>query len=178
VRKLLLKQQLACLSRGAAACGNRDVLDWAKAAAGAQWSEWRTDLCMSAAAGNQLATLQWLRAIIHKEIWAKVTKKAAEHADLTTLQTHWRRRQWQHCQARLAVRTLSELAIRICSPSRRSAAVLALAARCRHDFAGPGLGLRGRQLRPHEQPPVCAGRSRLPLERSDCARSGSAGWHP
>jgi hypothetical protein len=57
----LRNEKLLPLSKGAAFIGSHDVLVWAIATAGSNWLAWHQDLCMAAAAGNQLATLQCLR---------------------------------------------------------------------------------------------------------------------
>jgi hypothetical protein len=79
-----LAEKLFSVSRGAAFVGSSDVMAWAKATAGTKWLAWHHQLCMAAAAGNQLATLQELRL----QQWqvVKVAAKAAECADLSMLQ--------------------------------------------------------------------------------------------
>jgi hypothetical protein len=84
----LRSKKLLSLSRGAALCGSSGVLIWAKTIAGSKWLAWHQELCMAAAAGNQLATLQSLRnsdADQPCEV-VKVAAKAAECADLSMLQ--------------------------------------------------------------------------------------------
>jgi hypothetical protein len=83
----LLNEKLLPLSKAAACCGSIDVLAWAKATAGTKWLAWHHQLCMAAAAGNQLVTLQWLRTSNPEQQWevVKVATKAAEFADLSML---------------------------------------------------------------------------------------------
>jgi hypothetical protein len=64
-------------------------LIWAKAVASSKWLPWHQELCVAAAAGNQLATLQELRTGGGPEQqWevVKVAAKAAEYAGLPMLQ--------------------------------------------------------------------------------------------
>jgi hypothetical protein len=85
----LKTEKLLSLSKGAASCGSSDVLALAKAIEGRNWLAWHQQLCMAAAAGNQLATLQELRIDVGpKQQWevVKVATKAAECADLSMLQ--------------------------------------------------------------------------------------------
>jgi hypothetical protein len=84
----LASKKVLPLSKAAAAYGSIDVLGWAKAAAGSQWFAWHQDLCMAAAAGNQLATLQYLCASDPELQWEAVeaAAKAAECADLSMLE--------------------------------------------------------------------------------------------
>jgi hypothetical protein len=84
----LSSKKLLPLSRGAASCGSSHVLIWAKAIAGSKWLPWHQDLCMAAAAGNQLTTLQWLRSSNPEQQWqvVNIAAKAAECADLSMLQ--------------------------------------------------------------------------------------------
>jgi hypothetical protein len=84
----VVPQQLLSLSKGAASCGSSDVLIWAKALAGSEWLAWHQELCMAAAAGNQLATLQWLRTSDPEQQWevVEVATRAAECADLSMLE--------------------------------------------------------------------------------------------
>jgi hypothetical protein len=58
--RLKTAKLLLPLSKAAASCGNIEVLRWARATAGSKWAAWQQDLCMAAAAGNQLATLRRL----------------------------------------------------------------------------------------------------------------------
>jgi hypothetical protein len=86
------------LSRTAAFNGSSEVLIWARAVAGAhRWyhAQWNRGLCYVAAAGNQLATLQWLCAeatgkagLIDDDLWIKggVGARAAQYADVAMLQ--------------------------------------------------------------------------------------------
>jgi hypothetical protein len=89
----LRDDNLKALSKAAAASGSSEVLIWARAVAGDErWLHWREVLCMAAAGGNQLPTLQWLctdadaqeQQQVH--ITAEVAVKAARCADLTMLQ--------------------------------------------------------------------------------------------
>jgi hypothetical protein len=86
----LKTDKLLLLSRAAASCGCSHVLIWAQAVASFKWLEWHHQLCMAAAAGNQLATLQELRTSNGPQQlqWkvVKVAAKAAECADLSMLQ--------------------------------------------------------------------------------------------
>jgi hypothetical protein len=84
----LMTEKLLPLSKGAAFVGSRDVLEWAKATAGNKWCSWHHELCMSAAAGNQLAILQELRHANPEQRWdaEEVAAKAAQCADLSMLQ--------------------------------------------------------------------------------------------
>jgi hypothetical protein len=83
----LVKEKLLPLSKAAAACGNRDVLLWIKATAALKWIEWHQQLCLSAVAGDQLATLQWLLAQSEEPVAAvQIAAEAAKHAELGTLQ--------------------------------------------------------------------------------------------
>jgi hypothetical protein len=55
--------KLVALSRAASSSGSIDVLIWARAAAGGdRWALLQEELCVAAAAGNQLSNLQWLCA--------------------------------------------------------------------------------------------------------------------
>jgi hypothetical protein len=85
---MLRSKKLLPLSKGAASCGSSDVLIWAKATASSKWLDWHQELCMAAAAGNQLATLQWLRTFDPEQQWEvlDVAAKAAECAGLPMLQ--------------------------------------------------------------------------------------------
>eukprot|EP00953_Heterococcus_sp_UTEX-ZZ885_P026047 14112-Heterococcus_DN1.PRE.2 len=84
----LKTDKLLLLSRAAASYGRSHVLIWAQAVDSLRWLEWHQQLCMAAAAGNQLATLQELRTSNAEQQWevAKVAAKAAERADLPMLQ--------------------------------------------------------------------------------------------
>jgi hypothetical protein len=84
----LKTDKLLVLSEGAASCGCSHVLIWARAIDSFKWLEWHQQLCMAAAAGNQLATLQELRTRNPEPQWdvVKVAAKAAECADLAMLQ--------------------------------------------------------------------------------------------
>jgi hypothetical protein len=84
----LASKKVLPLSKAAAAYGSIDVLGWAKAAAGSKWLAWHQDLCMAAAAGNQLATLQYLCASDPELQWeaVEVATEAAECADLSMLE--------------------------------------------------------------------------------------------
>jgi hypothetical protein len=86
----LKTEKLLFLGQSAASCGSSGVLIWAKAIAGSKWLDWHQELCMAAAAGNQLATLQSLRTTSAgpEQQWevVKVATKAAECADLSMLQ--------------------------------------------------------------------------------------------
>jgi uncharacterized membrane protein YgcG len=84
----LITEKLLPLSRAAAFIGSSDVLAWAKAIAGSKWCSWHHELCMAAAAGNQLVTLQELRTSDSEQHWdmMQVAAKAAECADLSMLQ--------------------------------------------------------------------------------------------
>jgi hypothetical protein len=79
------------LGKAAASGGGREVLSWARGAAGERkWAQWHVQLCTAAAAGNQLATLKWLCAVAAthaQRITPDVAVKAAHCADLSTL--HW-----------------------------------------------------------------------------------------
>jgi hypothetical protein len=57
------KLEARALGKAAAASGGREVISWARGAAGEKkWAQWHVELCTAAAAGNQLATLKWLCA--------------------------------------------------------------------------------------------------------------------
>jgi hypothetical protein len=82
-----VKDKLLPLSKAAAASGRTDVLLWAKATAASKWIEWHQQLCLSAAACSQLATLQWLLAQSEEPVAAvQIATEAAKHADLAMLQ--------------------------------------------------------------------------------------------
>jgi hypothetical protein len=78
----LLTEKLLSFSKGAAFVGNSDVLVWTRAIASRKWLSWHQQLCMAAAAGNQLATLMWLRTSDPQQQWevVKVAAKAASKA--------------------------------------------------------------------------------------------------
>jgi uncharacterized membrane protein YgcG len=84
----LRTEKLLPLSRGAASRGSIHVLIWAKAIAGSKWLDCHQQLCMAAAAGNQLRTLLWLRFSDPEQQWeaVNVAAKAAECAGLSMLQ--------------------------------------------------------------------------------------------
>jgi hypothetical protein len=83
-----MTEKLLQLSKGAAFVGSSDVLTWAQSNADGKWPGWHQQLCVAAAAGNQLATLQDLRSSSPEQQWevVKVAAKAAECADLSMLQ--------------------------------------------------------------------------------------------
>jgi hypothetical protein len=84
----LKTETLLGLSISAATFGRSHVLIWAQAADSFKWLEWHQQLCLAAAAGNQLAILQELRTSNPEQQWevVKVAAKAAEYADLSMLQ--------------------------------------------------------------------------------------------
>jgi hypothetical protein len=87
----LKTDKLLLLSRAAAFHGSSAVLRLAKATiVSSKWLPWHQKLCMAAAAGNQLATLQELHTSgpEYQPEWLamKVATKAAECADLSMLQ--------------------------------------------------------------------------------------------
>jgi hypothetical protein len=84
----LKTDKLLLLSQAAASCGRSHVLIWAEAVASDRWHGWHQQLCMAAAAGNQLATLQELRTSNPEQQWevVRVAAKAAQCADLSMLQ--------------------------------------------------------------------------------------------
>jgi hypothetical protein len=84
----LIPKKLLPLCKGAAFCGSIDVLSLLKALAGNDWLPLHQDLCMAAAARNQLTTLQSLHTSCPQQQWkvAKIAAKAAECADLSMLQ--------------------------------------------------------------------------------------------
>jgi hypothetical protein len=84
----LVTKKLLPLSKGAAFCGSIDVLNLQNALAGNEWLLWHQDLCMAAAAGNQLTNLQSLHTSDPQQQWevVKIAAKAAECADLSMLQ--------------------------------------------------------------------------------------------
>jgi hypothetical protein len=83
---------LVALSRAASASGSIDALIWARAmASDDRWVLLQEELCVAAAAGNQLSTLQWLCAEaepqqLGAQITTNVATKAAQCADLALLQ--------------------------------------------------------------------------------------------
>jgi hypothetical protein len=83
---------LVALSRAASASGSIDVLIWARAmASDDRWVLLQEQLCVAAAAGNQLSTLQWLCAEaepqqLGAQITTNVAAKVSQCADLAMLQ--------------------------------------------------------------------------------------------
>jgi hypothetical protein len=84
-----MKTKLLLLSKpeAAAASGSKDVLMWLKATAHRKWAKWHQQLCLSAVAGSQLATVQWLLAQSEEPVDAvQLAAEAAKHANLAVLQ--------------------------------------------------------------------------------------------
>jgi hypothetical protein len=85
----LMKTKLLPLSKAATTSGSIDVLMWVKGTALRKWADWHQQLCLSAVAGCQLATVQWLLAQSEAHVTVDVVKiaaAAAKHADLAMLQ--------------------------------------------------------------------------------------------